>query len=103
MGQDQGQVGAPVEAEEKRPEEIRREIESTREALGDTVAALAEKTDVKARAKEKVEGVKEQIGSFEVAPAVAQVKTKARQNPIVVAAVAALVGGLLIRRLRSRS
>ena len=100
MGQDQGQVGAPVE--EKRPEEIRREIDATRQALGETVAELAAKTDIKARAKEKVAGVKEKVGS-EAPAAIAEVKTKARQNPIVVAAVAALVGGLLIRRLTSRS
>ena len=34
------------------PEQIQREIEQTREQLGDTVEALAAKTDVKARAQE---------------------------------------------------
>jgi hypothetical protein len=38
--------------EEKSPAEIRAEIDETREELGDTVEALAEKTDVKARVKE---------------------------------------------------
>jgi hypothetical protein len=38
-------------------EELRREIAETREELAETVAALAEKSDVKARAKERVETV----------------------------------------------
>ena len=46
--------------EEKTPAEIRAEIDETRGELGDTVEALAEKTDVKAQAKAKVEDVKEQ-------------------------------------------
>jgi gas vesicle protein len=36
------------------PQAIREEIEDTRERMGDTVDALAYKTDVKSRAKEKV-------------------------------------------------
>lgn len=36
---------------EKSPAEIREEIERTREELGETVAAVAEKTDVKAQAQ----------------------------------------------------
>src|ERR1044072_5826403 len=47
------------------PEVIRRDIEETRERMGDTVDALGYKTDVKSRAKEsvtgKVEGVKEKL------------------------------------------
>jgi hypothetical protein len=45
-------------AEEKSPEQIRAEIDETREELGDTVEAPAAKTDVKAQAKAKVEDVK---------------------------------------------
>jgi F0F1-type ATP synthase assembly protein I len=40
------------------PEEIREEIEETREELGDTVAAVTEKTDVKKQAQAKVDEVK---------------------------------------------
>jgi ElaB/YqjD/DUF883 family membrane-anchored ribosome-binding protein len=40
------------------PEEIRREIEQTREELGDTVEALAAKTDVKAQVKGRVEEIR---------------------------------------------
>ena len=50
----------------KDPSEIRREIEETRERMGDTVEALSYKADVPARAKdainERVETVKETIG-----------------------------------------
>ena len=44
---------APTEAE------LRRDIAATREDLGETVAALVEKTDVKAQAKSKVQSVKQ--------------------------------------------
>jgi ElaB/YqjD/DUF883 family membrane-anchored ribosome-binding protein len=124
MGQDKGQVGASV-GDEKTPEDIRREIEETRQDLGDTAAALAAKTDVKARAKEKVDGVKQTIAekkeSFSsssgdgagdgggasaaqarASDAVGQIKTKAQQNPIPTAAIAAFVGGFLFGRLTSR-
>jgi uncharacterized lipoprotein YmbA len=37
--------------ESREPEEIREDIEQTREGLGDTVAAMAEKTDVKQQAQ----------------------------------------------------
>jgi ElaB/YqjD/DUF883 family membrane-anchored ribosome-binding protein len=43
------------------PDEIRRDIEHTREELADTAAALAERADVKARAHEKVEETKTRI------------------------------------------
>jgi gas vesicle protein len=47
------------------PDVIRKDIEQTRERMGDTVDALGYKTDVKSRTKEsvtgKVEGVKEKL------------------------------------------
>jgi Protein of unknown function (DUF3618) len=119
MGQDESQVGAPVESEQKSPEEIRREIEVAREDLGDTAAALAAKTDVKARAKERVDGLKQTIAqkksslgsataaepggaSTQVSSAVTQVKTKAQTNPIPAAAIGAFVGGFLFGRITKR-
>jgi ABC-type transporter Mla subunit MlaD len=117
MGEDKSQVGATVSGEqEKSPDEIRHEIEQTREQLGDTAAALAAKTDVKARAKEKVEGVKQTVsekteaftsnagggGAGGATSPVTQVKAKAQQNPIPTAAIAAFVGGFLFGRLTSR-
>ena len=42
----------------REPEEIEEEIEQTREELGDTVAAVTEKADVKKQAKRKASGAK---------------------------------------------
>jgi ElaB/YqjD/DUF883 family membrane-anchored ribosome-binding protein len=47
------------ETRDKTPEELREEIAQTREELGDTVEALAEKTDVKGQAKARVVAVKQ--------------------------------------------
>lgn len=43
---------------QRTPQELRQDIEQTREELGDTVEAMAEKTDVKAQAKERIAAVK---------------------------------------------
>jgi hypothetical protein len=45
--------------ETKSPEQIRAEIEQTREELGDTVEALAAKTDVKGQAKSRIAAAKD--------------------------------------------
>jgi len=45
------------------PEEIRQEIDQTREELGDTVEALAAKTDVKAQVSGRVEAIKQDAAS----------------------------------------
>ena len=47
-----------TEGEPRSPDEIRGEIEQTREELGDTVEALAAKTDVKAQVKGRVGEIK---------------------------------------------
>ena len=41
------------QAETRKPEQIRDEIEDTREELGDTVAALAKKSDIRAQARKR--------------------------------------------------
>ena len=92
--------------EQRSPDEIRADIEETREDLGDTVEALAAKTDVKGQAKAKVESVKEKFsgakdGAAERAPdsasaGFAQAKDTATNNPVPTAAIAAFVGGLLV-------
>jgi hypothetical protein len=53
MGQDPRTDGAPSVAIASDPEQIRRQIDQTRLELGDTVAALAVKADVKAQARER--------------------------------------------------
>jgi ElaB/YqjD/DUF883 family membrane-anchored ribosome-binding protein len=50
-----------TENAERSPEQVRADIERTRAELGDTVAALAEKTDVKHQAKQAVDGAKETV------------------------------------------
>ena len=61
MGESQGPAGEKVMAEEDRtPEQVREEIEHTRSELGDTVAELAAKTDVKAQAQRAVDNAKVQ-------------------------------------------
>jgi ElaB/YqjD/DUF883 family membrane-anchored ribosome-binding protein len=54
-------AGASPEGEPQSPEEIRAEIERTQQELGDTVEALAHKTDVKAQASARIDAAKESI------------------------------------------
>jgi hypothetical protein len=68
------------------PEEIREDIAATRDELGDTVEALAAKTDVKAHAQAKVEDVKQQA--------------QAKRFPL--AAVGGLVVALVVWRVIAR-
>jgi hypothetical protein len=53
MGEDPGKAGTVT------ADELRHDIEQTREELGDTAAALGAKADVKGRAKERVNEIKE--------------------------------------------
>lgn len=59
MTADETGGGADAAGETKPPEQIRVEIEQAREELGDTVEALAEKTDIKAQAKSRIAAVKD--------------------------------------------
>jgi ElaB/YqjD/DUF883 family membrane-anchored ribosome-binding protein len=98
--------------ESRDPEQIQAEIRETREELGDTVEALAHKTDVKARAKDKAETVKESVkeraGSMKAASpsgvgaAADQATQAARNNPIAAAAIGAFALGFVIGRRRRR-
>jgi ElaB/YqjD/DUF883 family membrane-anchored ribosome-binding protein len=103
----------------KDPERIEAEIEQTREDLGETVAALAEKTDVKKQAHDKVEETKEAARAkvsdtsdlakekFQAMPeAASQTANRTlealRQNPApaVVTLGALLVVAVIVRRRR---
>jgi transposase-like protein len=80
-------------------EEIRREIAQTREELGDTVEALAKKTDVKSHAKAKVAEVREKVSGAtpdQATHAAVQVAERARERPVPVTAAAALIAGVAI-------
>jgi chromosome segregation ATPase len=118
MGQDQSQVRAQLSDEEKSPEQLRAEIEDVRGQLGDTAAAIAAKTDVKARARDKADELKRSAtakkddllgrsgtstqSSGRGSAALTQVRSKAEQNPVLVAALGALVGGFALGRLTRR-
>jgi hypothetical protein len=119
MGQDPGQGQSQLTDDQKSPEELRAEIEEVREDLGDTAAALAAKTDFKTRAREKADelkrtaaGKKDELLSKAGPPpsdgtsagpgALTRARTTARQNPVLVAAVGALIGGFAIGRLTRR-
>jgi uncharacterized protein YdbL (DUF1318 family) len=102
--------------ETRSPEEIRADIDQTREEVGDTVEALAAKTDVKAQARAKVDEIKgnARAKADEVrakarssTPDSAQqggqqVVTKVRENPIPVAFGAAVLVAFLIGRRTAR-
>jgi ElaB/YqjD/DUF883 family membrane-anchored ribosome-binding protein len=93
------------------PDQIRHEIEDTRERMGETADALAYKADVKSRAKDnvsgKVDSVKERLGlagqkAGDVTPDAEQVKGQVRkaagvaqENPLGLAVGAAAAGFLL--------
>jgi ElaB/YqjD/DUF883 family membrane-anchored ribosome-binding protein len=106
--------GSEVDAdqEQRSPEEIRADIEQTREDLGDTVEALAAKTDVKGQAKAKVEAVKEKVTGAKddaaertpssVSDGFAQATATARTNPVPAAAIGAFGGGLLVGIILAR-
>ena len=83
MDEDPRTAGAPVSVE-RTPEQIRADIERTRADLGDTAEALAAKTDVKARASERID----------------EVKANVRANPVPVAVGAVVLVGLLVWRAR---
>ena len=67
MGEDPREDGEAVASDPRSPEQIEADIERTRRDMGDTVAAVAEKADVKTQAKLKVDEakarVKEKVGS----------------------------------------
>jgi Protein of unknown function (DUF3618) len=79
MGQDPSTAGAQVGEKPREPQEIRRDIESTRREMGDTVEALAGKADVKT-----------------------QLTHKLRENPAPFALAGALVAGLIAWRVLKR-
>jgi ElaB/YqjD/DUF883 family membrane-anchored ribosome-binding protein len=116
MGQGPGQERAQqlaADDSEKSAAQLRAEIEDVREELGDTAAALAAKTDVKARARERkdelVAKARQKLPGGDGRPAagaqpspITRVKDTAARNPVPTAALGALVGGILIGRLTRR-
>ncbi|MFE9437545.1 DUF3618 domain-containing protein [Streptomyces sp. NPDC006602] len=58
--------GAAQEVGAKGPDELRRQIERTRSALGDTVEELAGKVDVKGRARARAADLRDKAGAMTV-------------------------------------
>ncbi|MFC4063660.1 DUF3618 domain-containing protein [Actinoplanes subglobosus] len=103
------------------PEHLRDEIEQTRAELGDTVEALAAKTDVKARAKQALDGAadrtRQQLSTAKTtavdAVDAAKVRvSEASQDPrvrravppaAIAAAVATVVGTVIVVARRRRA
>jgi hypothetical protein len=94
MDQDQGAAGESVSDQTRPPEQIEADIERTRAELGDTVEALAAKTDVKARAQAKADELKEKAPE--------SIVDTVRANPAVVIGGAALIVVFLLGRRSGR-
>ena len=94
MGEGTGQGRAEqltADQEPKSAEQLRGEIEDVRRELGDTAAVLAAKTDVKTRAQERANELKQTA------------QAKAKDNPAPLAAAAgAFVFTLVAARVISR-
>jgi hypothetical protein len=121
MDQDERAEGAAMStdnAEDTRSaEEIRADIEQTREEVGETVEALAAKSDVKAQARQRIDEVKGnarakvdevKTKAQSSTPASAQqggqqVVAKVRENPAPLALGAAVLVAFLIGRRTARS
>jgi hypothetical protein len=88
-------------------EELRREIERTRRELGDTVAALAAKTDVKARARDTADRMKADMSARgRRVVRQAQAKAGSRDTTMIVRrgsmAVAGAAGATLVTMMIAR-
>lgn len=107
----------------RQPDEIRSDIAGTREELGETVEALAAKTDVKAQAQDRVEEAKAQARSRvesvkeraesardaagertpdSAAQGLDDLKRKASENPAQSAAIGAFAAGVLVGLILGR-
>jgi len=107
---------AAEESQQKSPEQIRAEIEHTREELGDTVEALAGKADVKGQAKDRIASIKDtaqhQKAEFasrarEATPesagaGVQQVASTVRRQPVSFVAAGAFAAGVFVGWLLGR-
>ncbi len=116
-----------MSAEQRDPEQIREEIDETRDQLGDAVEALAGKADVKGQSKAKVDSAKGEVkAKVDTARKTAQQKaeafttkakeaapesvgagaqqavTAAQENPVPAAIAGAFAAGVLVGWILSR-
>ena len=89
----------PSNGETDDPEALRQEIAQTREELGDTVAALTDRSDVKAQASAKAEELKAKAQEV-----TENTRAQAQENPkpFVLGAAGVLLMLLVLRRRRRR-
>ncbi len=80
------------------PEQIREDIEAARAELGETVEALAAKTDVAGRAKRRLR----QVTPESATAAAEQAIRPARQMPAVLVLGAFALGFVILRHRRGR-
>jgi hypothetical protein len=98
MGEDARTNGTPaLTLAEGDPSALRAQIEQTRAELGDTVAALAVKADVKQHARDRAALMKRDARSRAAA-----LQRTAKRNPILLAAAGAALAGLLLLRIVRR-
>lgn len=118
MDQEPRPAGPDVtgEPEQRTPDQIRADIDATRDELGDTVAAVAEKADVKAQVRDRAAGAKQAARQKKdellskakgaspdsASGGVEQVKAKAQEDPLLFAVGGALLLGFLLGRRRGR-
>jgi len=112
MGEEPSTSGSVVSVEARDPDKIRKEIEATRQELGDTIEALAEKTDLRAHARHKMQESSVYISKKKdgllakaretspqsLASAVQHAADKGRENPVELAAISAFALGFVIGR-----
>jgi hypothetical protein len=112
MDQEPRQASPDLAQDERTPEQIQAEIDATREQLGDTVAAVSEKADIKGQAREKVAEVKQTVQAKKdellakakntspesASTGAQQLKGKAQENPLPFAVAVALLAGFLLGR-----
>lgn len=120
MGEVARTNGTPaVTIAEGDPALIRQQIETTRAELGDTVAALAVKADVRRQAHDRVEALKQRARdrrqaltsrANEASPGATEAVThashaaaeRARAHPLPLLALGAVAAGFLLGRLTKR-
>lgn len=117
------QTTAGAAGEPRSADEIRVDIEETREQLGETVEALAGKTDVKAQAHDRIEAAKDRVtdrlgaarqkadglvsragGSApdSAGAGVQQVTSTVQRKPLPFAVLGAFMAGVVVGRLLGR-
>jgi hypothetical protein len=113
MDQEPRQAGPDVAQGERSPEQIQAEIDATREDLGETVAAVGEKADIKSQARGKVAEVKQTVQAKKDAlltkakssspdsasTGAQQLKARAEENPLPFAVGGALLVGFVLGRI----